>query len=206
MYFAIISLAWVLVYKWVPVPYTLLMASRSDGSSGIKKEWVPIEKISRNLQLAAMCSEDAKFREHFGFDFKAIKGAIENNISGKKTIGGSTISQQTAKNVFLWEGRSWIRKGLEAWFTLLIEIIWGKERIMEVYLNVIEMGPKTFGAEAAAKKYYGISANKLNKYQSAQIMSIVPSPLKWNFSHYNSRYRTSAIQAQMRYWPADWKY
>ena len=201
-----LSIIWVFIYKWVAVPTTFLMISRSRGEIEIKRKWVPIEKISKKMQLAAICAEDARYLEHFGFDFNAIKGALKNNIQGGKKIGGSTISQQTAKNVFLWEGRSWLRKLIEAWFTLLIEIIWGKERIMEVYLNVIETGKNVFGVEAAAQYYYGTTAEKLNSYRSAQIMSIVPSPRKWTFGSYISRYRTSAIQAQMRYWPNHWTY
>lgn len=126
-----------------------------------------------------IAAEDAKFCEHRGFDFEALQKAYENNESGRKIRGGSTISQQTAKNVFLWPGRSYVRKGLEAWFTVLIETFWGKKRIMEVYMNSIEYGSGIYGAEAAAQRYFGVSAAKLTQAQSARLAAILPSPLKW---------------------------
>ena len=154
----IASIALVIVFKWVPVPVTPLMVIRSfqqpKASTTVfwKHDWVPLEEISPNLQLAVICSEDQNFINHNGFDVKAIEKAFENNKKGKRIKGASSISQQTAKNVFLWPQRSWLRKGLETYFTFLIELFWSKERIMEVYLNSIEMGPGVYGAEAAS--YY----------------------------------------------------
>ena len=173
--FVLISFLWVLALKWINPTTTLLIKSR-ESENPVKKEWVPLEKISRKMQLAAICGEDQHFCSHWGFDLQAIKAAAEHNIKGGKKRGASTISQQTAKNVFLWEGRSWIRKGLEVWFTTLIELIWGKERIMEVYLNVIETGDGLFGVEAAAREYYGCSSSKLNAAQSARIAGLLPCP------------------------------
>ena len=141
--------------------------------------WVSIDNISPNLQKAVISSEDGKFFEHNGFDFSAMQKAFEKNQKGKKIRGGSTISQQTAKNVFLWQGRSYLRKGLEAYFTVLIEIIWGKERIMEVYLNSIEMGNGIYGAQAATQYWYRKDARTLTKKQAAGIAAILPNPRKY---------------------------
>ncbi len=143
-----------------------------------------LEDISPNLPLAVVTAEDQKFEEHFGFDLDAIEKAVKYNEKhkGKKVKGASTISQQTAKNVFLWPGRSWLRKGLEVYFTFLIEILWSKERIMEMYLNVIEMGPGVYGAEAAAHYYFDKPAAKLTKSESATIAAILPNPIRWSAS------------------------
>ena len=147
----------------------------------MKKEWVPIEEISPNIVNAVIASEDNKFMEHWGFDFDAIKLAAEKNKKRNSTaFGASTISQQTAKNLFLWPDRSWFRKGLEVYFTLLIELFWSKERIMEVYLNIIEMGDGIYGIERAANIYYDISASELNREQAAIIAASLPSPRKYN--------------------------
>jgi len=150
----------------------------------IDKDWQSLENISRNLPLAVVTAEDQKFEEHFGFDIEAIEKAVKYNEKhkGKKVKGASTISQQTAKNVFLWQGRSWLRKGLEVYFTFLIEIFWSKERIMEVYLNVIEMGPGIYGAEAAAQHYFNKPAKKLTKSEAASIAAILPNPIRWSAS------------------------
>jgi len=159
LWFFAISILLVVVFKWVPIPYTPLMAIRAlenkwEGKDAVlSHDWVPLEEISPNLQKAVIASEDGNFLNHHGFDFQAMQKAFKNNKKGKRIKGGSTISQQTAKNVFLWEGRSYIRKGLEAYFTVLIELIWGKERIMEVYLNSIEMGKGVYGAEEASKHW-----------------------------------------------------
>ena len=140
--FVSICLLWVVAYRFINPPTTLLIESReSEYSTAARQEWVDYDQIADNMKMAVICGEDQRFKDHMGFDFKAIEKAIEHNIKGGKTRGASTISQQTAKNVFLWEGRSWIRKGLEVWFTLLIEGLWSKERILEVYLNIIELGP-----------------------------------------------------------------
>ena len=146
-------------------------------------DWVPLEQISPNLQKAVIASEDGNFLKHSGFDFKAMQKAFKNNNKGRRLKGGSTISQQTAKNVFLWQGRSYLRKGLEAYFTFLIEIIWGKERIMEVYLNSIEMGDGVYGAEAAAQHWYHTSAENLSPIQAAGIAAILPNPRKFKASN-----------------------
>src|SRR5690606_6449576 len=144
-----------------------------------KHDWVSIEDISKNLQLAVICSEDQNFLMHNGFDMKAIEKAFDNNQKGKRVRGGSTISQQTAKNVFLWPQRSWLRKGMEAYVTFWIELIWSKERIMEVYLNSIEMGNGIYGAEAAAQYWFNKPASNLNKNEAAAIAAILPLPLKY---------------------------
>ena len=178
----------IIIFKWVPVPATPLMVIRYFEQKAAKKEtiwkhnWVAIEEISKNLQLAAICSEDQNFLKHNGFDMKAIEKALDYNKKGKKTRGASTISQQTAKNVFLWPHRNWIRKGLETYVTFLIELIWSKERIMEVYLNSIEMGNGIYGAEAASQYWFKKSASKLSKSESAAIISILPRPLKYRAS------------------------
>lgn len=169
----------VAVYRFVPPPITFLMVQRAFEGRGLERRWVPIEQISPNLVRAVIAAEDARFCEHKGFDLEAIEKAFAANAAGKKLRGGSTISQQTAKNVFLWPGRDWVRKGLEAWFTVLIELGWGKERIMEVYLNSIEWGPGVYGAEAAAQRNFKIPASKLTATQAARLAAIVPKPLSW---------------------------
>ncbi|GAB4402964.1 MAG: monofunctional biosynthetic peptidoglycan transglycosylase [Bacteroidales bacterium] len=175
----------VLVYKWVPVYITPLMLIRSVEHvfSGemprLHKKWVPLDDISKQMPKAVMAGEDQNFMNHSGFDFKAMKRAFEYNKKGKKIRGGSTISQQTAKNVFLWPGRSYVRKAFEAYFTFLMELFWSKERIMEVYLNVIETGDGIYGVEMAAQKYYHKSAKKLSKSESASIAACLPNPIKY---------------------------
>ena len=163
-------------------------------------DWEPIENLSVNLQKAVIASEDGTFLTHNGFDFTAMQKAYKNNERGRRIKGGSTISQQTAKNVFLWPGRSWVRKGLEVWFTGLIELIWGKKRILEVYLNSIEMGNGIYGAEAAAQAYFGTPASNLSKYQAASIIAVLPSPRKWNAAKPGPyvQSRTQWIIGQMR--------
>ncbi|AAK22312.1 monofunctional biosynthetic peptidoglycan transglycosylase [Caulobacter vibrioides] len=169
----------VILYRFIPPPVTPLMVIRAVEGRGLDHRWRPMDKISPALPRVLIAAEDAKFCEHRGFDFEALQKAYENNESGRKIRGGSTISQQTAKNVFLWPGRSYVRKGLEAWFTVLIETFWGKKRIMEVYMNSIEYGSGIYGAEAAAQRYFGVSAAKLTQAQSARLAAILPSPLKW---------------------------
>ena len=169
----------VILYRFIPPPVTPLMVIRAVEGRGLDHRWRSMDKISPTLPRALIAAEDAKFCDHRGFDFEALQKAYENNESGRKIRGGSTISQQTAKNVFLWPGRSYVRKGLEAWFTVLIETFWGKRRIMEVYMNSIEYGSGIYGAEAAAQRYFGVSAAKLTQAQSARLAAILPSPLKW---------------------------
>jgi len=212
LYFFVISTFLVVLFKFVPVPFTPLMGIRaleqkSDGQEmTCSHDWVPLEEISPNIQKAVIASEDATFLTHYGFDFNAINKAMKSNEKGKKLRGGSTISQQTAKNVFLWQGRSYIRKGLEAYFTVLIELIWGKERIMEVYLNSIEMGSGVYGVQAAANHWYGKSAHNLSKREAAGIAAILPNPRKFkasNSSGYTER-RKSRIMKHMRYVKLDY--
>lgn len=181
-----ISVLWVVLYRFVNPPVTWLMITRgferkSDGKPWkIDKRWVDFDSIATSMKSAAVAAEDQKFLEHYGFDFKAMERAIDKNAHSHKLIGGSTISQQTAKNVFLWPGRSYVRKAFEAWFTMLIELFWSKKRIMEVYLNEIEMGDGIYGIEAAAQNYYHKHAANLTKRESAAIASIFPDPLKWS--------------------------
>lgn len=207
LWFFGISIFMVIIYKFVPVPFTPLMGIRAieqkmEGKEMIcSHDWVPIEEISINLQKAVIVSEDGNFLTHNGFDFRAIEKAIEDNKKGKKLRGGSTISQQTAKNVFLWQGRSYLRKGLEAYFTVLIELIWGKERIMEVYLNSIEMGNGVYGAQEASRVWYRKDAINLTPLEAAGIAAILPNPRKFkatNSSNYTNR-RKNHILRQMSY-------
>lgn len=180
------SILMVIAYRYVPVYFTPLMAIRyieqiKDGKSkGIKHEWKDIDNISRNLVMAVIASEDNRFMTHNGFDIEQIKLARAEAAAGKRVRGASTISQQTAKNVFLWPGKTYFRKGLEAYFTLLIEFVWGKERIMEVYLNSIEMGNGIFGAEAVAKSHFKKNAGKLTKGEAALIAASLPNPRRFN--------------------------
>jgi monofunctional biosynthetic peptidoglycan transglycosylase len=195
IWFNIISLFFVVLYKFVPVPYTPLMVIRyfENKSAGkdieTKHHWVPLENISKNLQKAVIASEDGRFFEHYGLDFSAMQKAAVGNFKGKKLKGGSTITQQTAKNVFLWQGRSYLRKALEAYYTVLIELIWGKERILEVYLNSIEMGDGIYGAEAATQHWYKKECKSLTRMQAAGIAAILPNPRRFspNGSAYISR-------------------
>ena len=185
-----------LAYRWVNPPLTPLMVSRSLGGEPRMKSWVPLEEISPKLVQAAVASEDNRFCGHRGFDFSAIQRAIDHNRTHERKWGASTISQQTAKNVFLWSGRSWIRKGFEVYYTFLIEHLWGKERIMEVYLNVIEMGHGIYGAEAASQQYFHCSAKKLNAQQAALLTACYPNPRRWNPAHPTPYIRRSAARIQ----------
>ena len=173
LWFVGISLALVLLFKFVPPPVTATMLMDENG---ITKDWESLSNIDRNLVTAVIAAEDGKFCQHSGFDQEAIEKAIENNARGGRIKGGSTISQQTAKNVFLWQGGGFFRKGLEAWFTFLIENIWGKRRIMEVYLNVAETGIGTYGAEAGAQRYFDHSAARLSKTEAARMAAALPLP------------------------------
>lgn len=208
LWFLIISILSVVFFRWVPVPVTPLMLIRCieqkvDGEEmKLRKDWVSMDNISPNLQLAVVCSEDQNFIKHNGFDFKAIDKALKYNETHKKTRGASTISQQTAKNLFLWPGRSWIRKGFEVYFTFLIETLWSKERIMEVYLNIIEMGDGVYGAEAAANAYFKKNAKNLSKSESAAIAAVLPNPRKFNAGKPSTyvKGRQSWILRQMGQW------
>ncbi len=167
------------IYRLVPPPLTYLMVQRTLEGQGFRRTWRPISDISPELTRSVIAAEDSGFCAHHGFDFNAMEKALAHNAKSEKVRGGSTISQQTAKNVFLWPDRSYVRKGLEAYFTVLIEGLWGKRRIMEVYLNSVEWGPGVYGAEAAARKNFGVSADKLTSAQAARLAAILPSPLKW---------------------------
>jgi monofunctional biosynthetic peptidoglycan transglycosylase len=203
LWFIGISIVLVVLFKFVPIPFTPLMITRHienkiDGKENyFHHDWVPIEKISPNLQKAVIASEDGSFLKHNGFDFLAMQKAFKSNLKGRKLKGGSTISQQTAKNVFLWQGRSYVRKVLEAYFTFLIEMIWGKERIMEVYLNSIEMGNGVYGAQAATKYWYGKDCKSLTLQEAAGIAAILPNPRKYkavNSSVYISKRKNKIIR------------
>ncbi|MEG0916150.1 MAG: monofunctional biosynthetic peptidoglycan transglycosylase [Myroides sp.] len=208
LYFLGISIGLVILFKFIPVPFTPLMFIRTFEQIGSndkvvwKRDWVSIDEMGTSIQKAVIASEDGKFTTHNGFDVKAIEKAYKNNQKGRKVKGGSTISQQTAKNVFLWPGRSYLRKGLEAYFTVLIEVVWGKERIMEVYLNSIEMGNGIYGIEAASQHWFNKSAKNLTKAEAAAIAAILPNPRVYkakNSSRYIER-RKNAIKRQMNFY------
>lgn len=183
LWFVVLSTLWVLIYRWVPVQYTPLMGIRamtSDENYERKHQWIDLNTVSPQFQLAVICAEDQKFPYHNGFDMKAIKKAYKDNRNGNRLKGGSTISQQTAKNVFLWPHRDWVRKGLEAWFTFLIENLWSKERILEVYVNSVEMGDGVYGAQAAAKYWFNKNASELTTHEAAAIAAILPNPREYS--------------------------
>lgn len=199
------SILWVLLLRFVPVYFTPLMGIRAveamvDGRAhNIQKQWVPMSEISQNMVNAVIASEDNLFMQHSGFSFDDIKKASKENKKGRRFRGGSTISQQTAKNVFLWPARSYFRKAMEAYFTVLIELLWSKERIMEVYLNVIEMGDGVYGIQAASIHYFNKDASKLTRSQAALVAVCLPSPRRFNPakpSSYISR-RKNAILSLM---------
>lgn len=178
---AAVTVGWVLLYRVVPPPATPLMLIRAaaDGAA-IEKDWVPLAGISPNLVRAVIASEDAGFCSHFGFDWDAIATAFEENEEGGRLRGGSTISNQTAKNAFLWPDRNWLRKGVEAYFTLLIEGLWPKRRILEVYLNIIEWGDGLYGAEAASRRFFGKAAADLTRREAALMAVVLPNPRRWS--------------------------
>lgn len=176
LWFVAISVATTVLYRFVPPPVTVTMLV--DGN-GITKDWTPLSNIDRNMVAAVIAAEDGKFCSHNGFDTAAIEQAMERNARGGRLRGGSTVSQQTAKNVFLWQGEGWtryLRKGLEVWFTFLIENLWDKRRIMEVYLNVAETGIGTYGVEAGAQRYWGKSAARLTPAEAGRMAAALPSP------------------------------
>lgn len=178
IWFVALSLLLVVAFRFVPPPFTLTMLGDLVGGRSITKEWTPLDKIDPDMARAAIAGEDAKFCSHNGFDFAALANAAYRNAQGGRLRGGSTISQQTAKNVFLWQGGGYIRKAFEAWFTVLIEAVWGKRRIMEVYLNVAETGIGTYGAEAGAIRYFNHSAAKLTPTEAGRIAAVLPLPKK----------------------------
>lgn len=201
------TIFFVVLYRFVPVPLTPLMVIRCMQQVGrgeqirLKHHWVSLDEMSIYLPVAVMASEDQRFLQHHGFDWVEISNAVEEKLKGKRQRGGSTITQQTAKNVFLWPGASWLRKGLEAYFTVLIEVCWDKRRIMEVYLNSIEMGDGIYGAEAVAQQHFGREASKLTRANCALVAATLPNPLKFS-SKNPSRYmlrRQTAIMHEMRH-------
>ena len=196
LWFVGLSFALVILYRFVPVPVTATMVMDENG---ITKDWTPLSRIDPNMVAAVIAGEDGKFCEHNGFDREAIEEAIRRNQQGGRIRGGSSISQQTAKNVFLWQGGGYFRKGLEAWFTVLIEQIWGKRRIMEVYLNVAETGIGTYGVEAGAQRYFDHSAARLSRSEAARMAAALPLPKERpvvNPSGFTRRYGNT-IQARI---------
>jgi monofunctional biosynthetic peptidoglycan transglycosylase len=197
---ALLPFGGVLIHRFAPVPLTVLMVREGLAGNGLDYRWTPLKDISPHLVASAIASEDARFCSHRGFDLKAIEQALKANEQGGRVRGGSTISQQTAKNVFLWPGRDWVRKGLEAGYTVLIETVWGKRRIMEVYLNVAEMGPGVYGAEAAARHWFAKSAADLTPREAARIAAILPAPRRYNAGKPGPyvRRRAARVQASAR--------
>ena len=198
----VLQLLYIIILKWVNPPITLTQFSSWVTGHGLKRDYVSWDELSYNIKLAAISSEDQLFPDHSGFDWKSIEKAMKYNERKPNRIkGASTISQQVAKNVFLWQGRSWIRKGLEVYFTKMIEWIWGKKRILHVYLNVIEMGKGIFGAEAAAQNYFKKEAAKLNRKQAALIAACLPNPKKYSvrpLSNYVAK-RSGWVTRQMNF-------
>ncbi|MBX9617309.1 MAG: monofunctional biosynthetic peptidoglycan transglycosylase [Caulobacteraceae bacterium] len=197
---ALLPFGGVVLHAVVPPPLTVLMVRQFLAGEGLDYRWRGLDDISPHLVTSAIASEDARFCSHGGFDFKAIEQALKANENGGRMRGGSTISQQTAKNVFLWPGRDWVRKGLEAGYTVLIETVWSKRRIMEVYLNVAEMGPGIYGAEAAARHWFGKSAADLTPREAARIAAILPAPRRYNAGSPGPyvRRRAARVQASAR--------
>src|SRR5215213_3318109 len=177
--FILISIAWVLLYRFVNPPFTFTMVGDRLGGRSVSRAWMSLDRIDRDAVRAAIAAEDSKFCSHWGFDQDAIAAAMRRNARGGSVIrGGSTISQQTAKNAFLWQGGGYARKGLEAWFTLLIENMWGKRRIMEVYLNVAETGIGTYGVDAGSQRYFNHDASAMSRVEAARIAAVLPLPKK----------------------------
>ncbi len=189
----VFSLLPVIVYKWINPPFTFIQSSQSE-LRGKKGEWISYEEIPKDVIISIIASEDQKFFEHSGFDFEAIENALEYNKSHKYKRGASTISQQTAKNTFCWESRSWLRKALETYYTVLIEWIWGKKRIIEVYVNIVEMGRGAFGIDEAANYYFKTTGKQLNHNQCVAIISMLPCPRTCGMNHPLSRARQRLIE------------
>lgn len=204
--FLAFNLALVLVFRYVPVPVSALMVQRrleawsTDRPYASRHTWVPLEDIAPSLGVAVIAAEDQNFPDHFGFDWKAIEKAVQHNETSRRKRGASTVSQQTAKNLFLWNSRSWTRKGLEAWCTLLLEAGWSKKRILEVYLNIVEFGDGIYGAEAAARTYFGKPARRLTPGECALLAAVLPNPRRFK-ANAPSEYilgRQAWILGQMR--------
>lgn len=195
--FLILSTLFTNLYRFVPPPFTLLMVQRWLEGEELTKDWRALNAISPHLQLALLAAEDSKFCLHSGFDWESIEKAFKRNARSNRIRGGSTITQQTAKNVFLWPHRDYMRKAIETYFTLLIELSWPKDRILEIYLNVAEWGPGIFGAEAATQYYFKKSAVNLSQKEAALLASILPSPNKWKIDGSYVQSRARAISARM---------
>ena len=178
VYFVGGSVLWVLIYRFVPPPITFTMIGDIADGESISRDWMPLSQIDRSMVQAAIAAEDAKFCAHNGFDREAIESAMKRNARGGRIRGGSTISQQTAKNAFLWQGGRYVRKALEAWFTLLIENLWGKPRIMEVYLNIAETGIATYGVNAGSLRYFKHDASGMTTTEAARMAAVLPLPKK----------------------------
>jgi monofunctional glycosyltransferase len=178
VYAVLLSVVWVLLYRFVPPPITFTMVGDMMRGETISRDWMPLSQIDRQMAHAAIAAEDAKFCTHDGFDREAIESAMKRNARGGRIRGGSTISQQTAKNAFLWQGGGYFRKALEAWFTLLIENLWGKPRIMEVYLNIAETGIATYGVNAGSQRYFKHDASRMSKVEAARMAAVLPLPKK----------------------------
>jgi monofunctional biosynthetic peptidoglycan transglycosylase len=201
----IVQLVYIVLLKWIDPPITITQFVSWVTGHGLKRDYVSIDQVSVNAKLAVIASEDQLFPDHNGFDFKSIEKAMKHNQKSKSLHGASTISQQTAKNVFLWQGRSWLRKGLEVYFTFMIEKIWGKKRILEMYMNVAEMGDGIFGIEKAAQKYFNKPATNLSRQEAALIAASLPNPRKYSVKPV-SRYvsiRSGWILRQMNNLQAD---
>ncbi len=194
---AALGIGWALLYTVAPVPATPLMLIRAAGGAEMRHDWVPLPRIAPTLARAVIASEDTKFCGHGGFDWEAIEDALEDNGEGRRLKGGSTISQQTAKNAFLWPDRTWTRKGLEAGFTVLIETLWPKRRIMEVYLNIVEWGDGVYGAEAAARHHFGKPAAALTRREAAVLAVLLPSPRNWTPATPYVQRRAGVIERRM---------
>ena len=196
----LLQLIYIVILKWVNPPFTLTQLGSLLSGDGLKRDYVGKSKMSYNIQLAVIASEDQVYPDHSGFDWKSIEKAMQHNEKKPNRIhGGSTISQQVAKNVFVWQGRNWIRKGLEIYFTKMIEWVWGKKRILEMYLNVIEMGKGIFGVQAAARTYFNKDAGKLTRKEAAEIAACLPNPKKFTvkpLSNYVAQ-RSNVILTQM---------
>jgi monofunctional biosynthetic peptidoglycan transglycosylase len=194
------TLLLILVLRWAPVPFSAFMVGHFVSGEKVEYDWVPLARISPAMPIAVVAAEDQRFPDHWGFDFEAIADAMEHNGKNKKLRGASTISQQVAKNLFLWPGRSWLRKGLEAGFTVVIELCWPKRRILEVYLNIAQFGPSTFGVGAASNRYFNRSPDQLTGHQAALLAAVLPNPGRYKVappSAYVGQ-RAADIQQQVR--------
>ncbi len=197
----LLSVFLVLIMRWINPFGTMLMVERkiTHWNTTQQRTWKDWDQISDNIKIAVIAAEDQKFADHWGFDFKAINRALIHNQKNKKIRGASTITQQVAKNIFLWPSRSWIRKGIESWFTVWIELIWSKQRTLEIYLNSVEWGEGIFGIEAASRRYFNVSANQLTPYQASLLAATLPNPRKWSPINPDDRIQKRAewIRGQM---------